>query len=131
MIAPTSGVDMETDADPTGDKPVAYIVFEGGGAKGFVHIGALRALEEAVSIAGAAGTSAGAMVASLVAAGYRADDLVPRQGSTTLLTRLGMGTALSLFGPGGWEQVAAVRVINARANQGSPPPGHGPAGIRA
>jgi NTE family protein len=54
----------------------AFGIFEGGGAKGLAHIGALKATEEAgVEFIGVAGTSAGSIVASLVAAGYRADEL--------------------------------------------------------
>ncbi len=46
-----------------------YIVFEGGGAKGFAHVGALSCLEKNrhVQPAGVAGTSAGAITAALVA----------------------------------------------------------------
>ena len=54
----------------------AFGIFEGGGAKGLAHIGALKAAEEnGVRFIGVAGTSAGAIVASLVAAGYTADEL--------------------------------------------------------
>ena len=53
-----------------------FTVFEGGGAKGLAHIGALKALEDRkVRILGVAGTSAGAIVAALVAAGWKADEL--------------------------------------------------------
>jgi NTE family protein len=54
----------------------AFGIFEGGGAKGIAHIGALKATEERqVRFLGVAGTSAGAIVAALVAAGYKADEL--------------------------------------------------------
>ena len=54
----------------------AFGIFEGGGAKGFAHIGALKATElRRVRFVGIAGASAGSIVASLVAAGYRADEL--------------------------------------------------------
>src|SRR5262249_57234663 len=53
-------------------------VFEGGGVKGIGLVGALAAIEkagyEAVNVAG---TSAGAIVASLYAAGYTAAELKP------------------------------------------------------
>jgi NTE family protein len=56
---------------------IAYAVFEGGGAKGISHIAALKALEEQnIQLVGVAGTSAGAIVATLVAAGYSADELI-------------------------------------------------------
>jgi NTE family protein len=54
----------------------AFGIFKGGGAKGLAHIGALKAAEgREVAFCGVAGTSAGAIVAALVAVGYRADDL--------------------------------------------------------
>ncbi len=47
------------------------IVFEGGGAKGMAFVGALRAIEEAgFTYRRLVGTSAGSIVAALVAAGY-------------------------------------------------------------
>lgn len=67
-----------------------YLVFEGGGAKALAYIGAMRALEDSgriwgiktqqkenqpTPIKGVAGTSGGAIVAALVAAGYRSRDL--------------------------------------------------------
>lgn len=54
----------------------ANAVFEGGGVKGIGLVGALKRVEdEGVLIRGVAGTSAGAMVAALFAAGYTADDM--------------------------------------------------------
>ncbi len=50
--------------------------FSGGGVKAFVFIGALKALEEEnISFERVAGTSAGALFATLVAAGFRAKEL--------------------------------------------------------
>lgn len=54
----------------------AYGIFEGGGAKGLAHVGALKASESrGIDFEGVAGTSAGAIVASLIAAGYTSDEL--------------------------------------------------------
>jgi NTE family protein len=54
----------------------AFGIFEGGGAKGLAHVGALKSAEERhVRFKGVAGASAGAIVAALVAAGYGADEL--------------------------------------------------------
>lgn len=54
----------------------AFGIFEGGGVKGLAHVGALRAAEMRwVKFIGVAGTSAGAIIAALIAAGYRADEL--------------------------------------------------------
>ena len=52
------------------------LVFEGGGAKGSVFVGALQAFEEREHTARRLiGTSAGAITATLMAAGYRSGDL--------------------------------------------------------
>ncbi len=52
------------------------LVLSGGGAKGLAHIGALKIIEEAgVRIDYIAGTSIGAIVGSLYASGYTADQL--------------------------------------------------------
>lgn len=55
----------------------AYGIFQGGGAKGYAHVGALKAAEERnIRFIRIAGTSAGAIIAALVAAGYSADELL-------------------------------------------------------
>ena len=52
------------------------LVMSGGGAKGLTHIGIIRALEEnGVPIDYVAGTSMGAIIGSLYAMGYSADDM--------------------------------------------------------
>jgi NTE family protein len=66
-----------------GDKPRSrtemietYGVFEGGGVRGIALVGALAAAEaRGISFRAVAGTSAGAIVASLIAAGYSASEL--------------------------------------------------------
>lgn len=55
----------------------AYGIFEGGGARAYAHIGALKAAEDrGIVFRTVAGTSAGAIIAALVAAGYNADELL-------------------------------------------------------
>lgn len=52
------------------------LALSGGGTRGYAHIGALRALEEAgLEIAGIAGCSAGGMIGGLYAAGYSAEQM--------------------------------------------------------
>lgn len=51
-------------------RPTAYVAFQGGGALGMAHLGAWQYLAERFAIGGVAGTSAGAIVAALCAAGY-------------------------------------------------------------
>jgi NTE family protein len=54
----------------------AFGIFEGGGARGLAHIGALKAAEErSIEFIGVAGTSAGSIVAALISVGYTADEL--------------------------------------------------------
>lgn len=51
-------------------------VFSGGGMKGFAYVGALQALRERhIAFERVAGTSAGAILAAFLAAGYTADEL--------------------------------------------------------
>jgi NTE family protein len=57
--------------------PVVGMVLSGGGARGFAHIGTLRALERRdLRVQVWAGTSIGAIIGALCAAGYRADDVL-------------------------------------------------------
>jgi NTE family protein len=65
---------MNTEQDsPTVD---VYAVFEGGGVRGTAFAGAIAALEEqGVRFRAVAGASAGAIVASLLAAGYSAQEM--------------------------------------------------------
>ncbi len=54
------------------------IAFGGGGARGFVHIGAIKAFEEAgIEFDAVSGTSAGSIIASYYAAGYSYQDMIP------------------------------------------------------
>src|SRR5690625_4235133 len=51
-------------------------VFSGGGVKGYAFLGALRSMEEKqLQLERVAGTSAGAIIASFIAASYRTDEI--------------------------------------------------------
>lgn len=111
-------------------KSPVFLALQGGGAKGIVHIGGIAALEELnFDIRAVSGTSAGSMVAALIAAGFNSKDLVDPDGKkhfftgklfgkekgqlnyskpTHLFTRLGwftiksavlLGKALKIFSP--------------------------------
>ncbi|WP_047516070.1 patatin-like phospholipase family protein [Vibrio harveyi] len=55
---------------------ICNLVLEGGGAKGFAHIGALKAIQKyGIKVKSVAGTSAGAIAALLVACGYQPDQM--------------------------------------------------------
>ena len=58
------------------DRPKVGLVLSGGGAKGYAHVGALKVIEEAgIEIDYIGGTSMGAMVGGLYAAGWSATEL--------------------------------------------------------
>ena len=63
------------------------LVLSGGGAKGCTHIGVIRALEEnGIPIDYIAGTSMGAIVASLYAMGYTPDEMEELLSSEDFIT---------------------------------------------
>ena len=111
------GADGEPVWDPeNGQRPV-LLTFQGGGAKGIVHVGALLAVDDqGLTIAGTAGTSAGAMVAALVAGGYSGRDLMDPEERTHILEKLGpaldIEKATDFFGPMGWRAVRALRGLS-------------------
>ncbi|ASS91877.1 MULTISPECIES: patatin-like phospholipase family protein [Aeribacillus] len=60
-------------------------VFSGGGIKGFAFIGAYKALEEkGFEFVRVAGTSAGSIIAALIAAGYKSDEILSLMDSLEL-----------------------------------------------
>lgn len=62
--------------EETTQDPKVGLVLSGGGAKGLAHIGAIKAIEEAgIQIDYISGTSMGAIIGSLYASGYSADQL--------------------------------------------------------
>jgi len=101
-----------------------FIAFEGGGAKGLAHVGALRGLRTIanelesqgveLNVSGVAGTSAGAIVAALFAAGYSADELIdPVRGKSLLqcpaLAHLNLQSAAELLGKTHWKRIRNLR----------------------
>jgi predicted acylesterase/phospholipase RssA len=94
-----------------------YAIFEGGGAKGIAHLGAVAAVEQAnLAFAGVAGASAGAFVAALVAAGYRSTDLLdPNTPTHNLLAAHGVENPLALLGFQDWRRFN--RVLRAARRQ--------------
>ncbi|HME27670.1 MAG TPA: patatin-like phospholipase family protein [Acetobacteraceae bacterium] len=87
-----------------------FAIFEGGGAKGMAHLGAVKAAEDLrYTFVGVAGASAGAFVAAFVAAGFRADELFDPHGpGRHLLARSGMGPT-DLLGPVAWRGFRLLR----------------------
>src|SRR5262249_42911955 len=69
-------IPADAAAEARGEQ-VVDVVFEGGGAKGLAFVGALQALQEAdLRIRRVVGTSAGAITALMLAAGYTAHELM-------------------------------------------------------
>lgn len=97
---------------PSFEHPV-FLAFQGGGARGISHVGGLAAVNELrLRIVGVAGTSAGAIVAALIAAGYKADDLLNPDTRTHLLKVVAGGKykqATSLFTEDGWKEIKLWR----------------------
>ena len=110
---------MAFDLGEDGARVRAFVALAGGGARGVVHVGAVRALErQGVEVLGWAGTSAGAIVATLAAAGFRADDLVSEDGRRSILDRFNavdhrVHRATDLFGFGGWPLIVLFREASA------------------
>ncbi|HEY4092697.1 MAG TPA: patatin-like phospholipase family protein [Luteibacter sp.] len=105
----------QSDAVVQGNNGVereAFVVFQGGGAKGISHVGAVAALKDAqLKIVGVAGTSAGAIVAALTAAKYSAEDLLATDGSGRhILSTIdpSMKSATQLFGDEGWKRLTSL-----------------------
>ena len=74
FIIPT--ISFGQDSISKQNRPKVGVVLSGGGAKGYAHIGALKKIEEAgIKIDFIGGTSMGAIVGGLYAAGYSPDDL--------------------------------------------------------
>ena len=86
-----------------------YAIFEGGGAKGIAHLGAVEAVEKLdLSFAGVAGASAGAFIAALLAAGYRSRELLdPSSATSNLLATQGLAP-LDLLGVDKWRSFHAI-----------------------
>ncbi|MEM0907971.1 MAG: patatin-like phospholipase family protein [Pseudomonadota bacterium] len=81
----------------------AFLSFSGGGAAGVIHLGAWYALASArdLKISGACGTSAGALMAALVALGYQPDEIYSPDktdvGEQPIMNALGVRSLDAIF----------------------------------
>ena len=76
LLASSAVADIDSGIDTQEDRPQVGLVLAGGGAKGFAHIGVLEVLEEAgVPIDFVVGTSMGAVIGGLYAAGRSPQEL--------------------------------------------------------
>ena len=95
----------------------AFVVLEGGGAKGIAHVGALKAIEQAgYHVVGIAGTSAGALVAAIYAFGFKADQIIDIRNGHTILQSLNppRQRPTDLLGGGWWAINIIQRVTTGR-----------------
>lgn len=94
--------------DPSPERPI-FAIFEGGGAKGVAHVGALAAAEDnGLDIVGAAGTSAGALVATLVAIGLEAADIMGLDSAkSNILAQYGT-SPVKLLGEDDWNSFRRI-----------------------
>lgn len=103
--------DMSGEQDERGVAPASpiFAIFEGGGAKGIAHVGAVQATQDnGLEIVGAAGTSAGALVATLVAIGLEAGDIMEGDDpASNILTRYGT-SPVELLGEDDWKRFQRV-----------------------
>lgn len=91
-------------------KRPAFGIFEGGGAKGIAHVGALEAAEQnGLEFIGVAGASAGAIIATLVAAGFTASEVLdPEKVGNDILTRHHT-SPLKLLDEDSWRRFSRFR----------------------
>lgn len=108
----------------SGNRKRVHVAFQGGGARGIAHVGALAALDAATLpggdegdlspvIAGVAGTSAGAIMAALVAAGYKSTNILDPKTGNHLLKELGLNSEslTDLFTKKGWFRISFPRDV--------------------
>ena len=92
-------------------KPTLALVLGGGGAKGFAHVGVIKALEEnGITPTLVVGTSVGSLVGSLYASGYTAKELE----RLALTTTDGELTDMTLSNQGFIEGIKLKNFINAK-----------------
>jgi NTE family protein len=98
------------------DRPLVALALGSGGARGFAHVGVIKALEEAGIVPDiVTGSSSGAVVAALYASGRRAAELV----EIALGVEQGDLVDFVLFG-NGWVRGEALQEFVSRAVDGRP-----------
>lgn len=93
-----------------------FLAFQGGGAKGVVHAGALLAINDLkLEIKGVSGTSAGSLIAALVAAGYTGKELVDPDTQCHLFQsitpKFGIMRATDIFSKNAWSILKFTRRV--------------------
>jgi len=87
-----------------------YAIFEGGGATGMTHIGAMKAMEQGKILPqGVAGASAGAIIAALLAVGYKADDVLNSSAENWNIFQRDGKSPVSILGKWNWALLNLAR----------------------
>lgn len=90
---------------PSAGGTAVFGIFEGGGAAGITHVGALKAIEQNnFEFIGVAGASAGALIAALIAVGYKANEIFDTTTHEHLLTPLKL-TVEDVLGRADWRRL--------------------------
>ncbi|CAD1790505.1 hypothetical protein AE929_14465 [Xanthomonas arboricola] len=127
---PEASIEETLDSqEPSIVEQNVFVAFQGGGARGVVHAGALGALEDGLAeiaqsdegrvklrLVGVAGTSAGSIVAALVASGKTSDDLYNPATGRHLLSGMRNGAYRSLTGlftARGWKNILRAKSLSA------------------
>jgi predicted acylesterase/phospholipase RssA len=95
----------------SGTKPI-FAIFEGGGAKGIAHVGAYAAADELqFEFVGVAGASAGAIIASLIAVGFKPKNIFnPEIQGENIFSAHSLSPTEAL-GAAGWRQFQRLRRV--------------------
>lgn len=102
-----------SDQESLASKPSRpiFAIFEGGGAKGVAHVGALEAIKaNGLEIIGVAGTSAGALAAVLAAIGLEASDIMDREDPQKHI--LSPKRPIDILGAADWKRMTRLRKRN-------------------
>lgn len=109
----------DSSQSESASKQSIFLAFQGGGAKGIIHIGGLLAINELeLDIKGVSGTSAGSIVAALVAGGFKGIDLADPEKESNLFhnamftegeDKLNYAGPHDLFTWGGWRAILIMR----------------------
>jgi NTE family protein len=91
------------------NKPV-FAIFEGGGAKGIAHVGAYAAANDLkFEFIGVAGASAGAIVAALIAVGFKPNEIFnPENREENIFSSHGI-TPMQAIGASAWREFEHLR----------------------
>ncbi|MDR3418418.1 MAG: patatin-like phospholipase family protein [Nevskia sp.] len=99
----------ESPTVSTARRPI-FAIFEGGGAKGIAHVGAYAAADSMqLEFVGVAGASAGSIVASLIAVGFRPAEIFDPQCRSGDILSTNQLTPLQLLGEKEWNAFVRAR----------------------